>query len=279
MKPVRLRKPTGQNAGSVSLPRIPAKARPLHKWDAGRYESLPLPHVEWGKRVVGRLDLTGDEHVVEAGAGTGRDAELVLERIPRGHYTAIDGSNDMLGVLRQRLGPYGNRVTVIEADLNKPLALMRPADAIFSIATFHWLLDHDRLFANLATALRPGGQLVFECGGWGNVAMINAAINEVFGQAPRPWNFRGPEETRDALLRAGFAQVEARLRPHPVTFAGRSAFMRYLDTTGIAYAAAGSDPAARAAFVRAVAARLSKPMFDHVRLEVTARLSTTVFQS
>ena len=279
MKSIRLRKPTGQGLGNVSLPRIPANARPLHKWDAGRYESLPLPHVEWGRRVVGRLDLTGDEHVVEAGAGTRRDAELVLERIPRGHYTAIDGSNDMLGVLRQRLGPYGNRVTVIEADLNKPLPLTRPADAIFSIATFHWLLDHDRLFAHLAAALRPGGQLVFECGGWGNVAMINAAINEVFGQAPRPWNFRGPEETRDALLRAGFAQVEARLRPHPLAFAGRFEFMRYLDTTGIAYAAAGADAAERAAFVQAVAARLPRPIFDHVRLEVTARLGTAVVQS
>ena len=103
--------------------------------------------------------------------------------------------------------------------------------------------------------------------------MINAAINEVFGQAPRPWNFRGPEETRDALLRAGFAQVEARLRPHPLAFAGRFEFMRYLDTTGIAYAAAGADAAERAAFVQAVAERLPKPIFDHVRLEVTARLS------
>jgi trans-aconitate 2-methyltransferase len=197
----------------VSLPRGSSQARPLHQWDAGRYESLPLPHVEWGRRVVARLELSGAEHVVEAGAGTGRDAELVLERIPRGHYTAIDGSAGMLDVLRQRLAPYGNRVTVIETDLNKPLPLTRPADVIFSVATFHWLLDHERLFAHLAAALRPGGQLVFECGGWGNVATISAAINEAFGSAPRPWNFRGPEETRDALLRAGFTQVEARMPP------------------------------------------------------------------
>lgn len=278
MKSRRPRKPNGQIVESVSGPRSPAKAGPLQKWDAERYQSLPLPHVEWGRRVVGRLELAGEEHVVEAGAGTGRDAELVLERLPRGHYTAIDGSAEMLGLLRQRLTPYGNRVTVTEADLNEPLPLARPADAIFSIATFHWLLDHDRLFANLAAALRPGGQLVFECGGWGNVAAINAAINEALGPAPRPWNFRGPEETRDALLRAGFTQVEARLRPHPVTFAGRSEFMRYLDTTGIAYAAAGPDPAERTAFVQAVAERLPEMIFDHVRLEVTARLSTTDLQ-
>lgn len=244
----------------------------LHKWDAEHYESLPLPHVEWGKRVVGWLELTGDEHVLEAGAGTGRDAELVLERISRGHYTAIDGSADMLGILRRRLAPYGDRITVIEADLNEPLPVTRPADAIFSIATFHWLLDHDRLFANLATALRPGGQLVFECGGRGNVATIDAAIDEVLGPGLRPWNYRGPEETRDALLRAGFTQVEARLRPHPVTFAERPEFLRYLDTSGIAYAAAGSDPAERAAFVHAVAERIPEPIFDYVRLEVTARL-------
>jgi len=244
-----------------------------HKWDAERYESLPLPHVEWGKRVIGWLDLAGDEHVLEAGAGTGRDAELILERIPRGHYTAIDGSADMLSKLHPRLAIYGNRVTVIEADLNEPLPSMRPANAIFSIATFHWLLDHSRLFANLAAALQPGGQLAFECGGRGNVATINAAIDEVLGPAPRPWNYPGPEETRDALLSAGFTQVEARLRPHPVIFAERAEFLRYLDTSGIAYAAAGPDPVTHAAFVNAVAKQLPKSIFDYVRLEVTARLS------
>lgn len=249
---------------------IPATAMSrLQKWDAERYERLPLPHVEWGKRVVGRLELTGDEHVLEAGAGTGRDAELILERLPRGHYSAIDGSPDMLAKLRPRLARYGSRVTVTEADLNEPLPVAQPADAIFSIATFHWLPDHDRLFANLAAALRPGGQLVFECGGRGNVAKISAAIDAVLGRAPRPWNFRGPEETRDALQRAGFTDIEARLRPHPVIFAGRSEFMRYLGTTGIAYAAVGSN---HAAFVQAVTERLPEPIFDHVRLEVTARL-------
>jgi hypothetical protein len=90
MKSVRLRKPTGQSPGHVSLSRIPGNARPLHKWDAGRYESLPLPHVEWGKRVVGRLDLTGDEHVgyldttgiAYAAAGSDSAARAAFVRAP-----------------------------------------------------------------------------------------------------------------------------------------------------------------------------------------------------
>jgi trans-aconitate 2-methyltransferase len=185
----------------------------------------------------------------------------------------------MLAKLRQRLARYGNRVTVIEADLTEPLPATRPADAIFSIATFHWLLDHDRLFANLAAALRPGGQLVFECGGLGNVATIAAAIDEIPGPGSRLWNFRGPEETHDALLCAGFTQVEAYLRPHSVTFAGRDEFLRYFGTTGIAYAATGFNPAAHNAFVQAVAERLPQLVFDYVRLEATARLSRPTEQT
>jgi len=40
------------------------------------------------------------------------------------------------------------------------LSLPEPVDVIFSTATFHWVLDHDELFARLATLLRPGGRLV-----------------------------------------------------------------------------------------------------------------------
>ena len=42
-----------------------------------------------------------------------------------------------------------------------------PVDAILSTATFHWIADHERLFARLHAALRPGGRFVAQCGGAG----------------------------------------------------------------------------------------------------------------
>lgn len=43
------------------------------EWDATTYDSLPLPHLEWGRRTLDRLGLSGDERVLDLGCGTGRD--------------------------------------------------------------------------------------------------------------------------------------------------------------------------------------------------------------
>ena len=53
------------------------------------------PHVAWGRRVLDRMRLEGDERVLDAGCGTGRDGEALLERWPGVHLVGIDGSEQM----------------------------------------------------------------------------------------------------------------------------------------------------------------------------------------
>ncbi|WP_242419140.1 trans-aconitate 2-methyltransferase, partial [Frankia sp. CpI1-P] len=172
------------------------------EWDARTYDSLPLPHLFWGKKTLGRLTLTGAETVLDAGCGTGRDTSALLDLLPDGRVIALDGSAAMLGQLRARLADRLDRVEVIQADLLKPLPVHTSVDAVVSVAAFHWLPDHDTVFRNLAAVMRPGAQLAFECGGQGNVASIVHAINEVLPDAPRIWNFAGVEDTTRRLLAA-----------------------------------------------------------------------------
>src|SRR5690348_10615043 len=116
---------------------------------------------------------------------------MLLERVPRGHVVAVDGSQAMVDETRRRLG---DRVEAFATDL-LDLALAVPVDAILSTATFHWIADHDRLFARLHAALKPGGQLVAQCGGEGNAAAVAAAIASVPHPAldgwAGPWHFAG----------------------------------------------------------------------------------------
>jgi trans-aconitate 2-methyltransferase len=117
------------------------------EWDAATYDALPLPHHRWGRGVLSALPLVGDEVVLDVGAGTGRDTEALLGRLPRGHVLAVDGSASMLERLRARLTAVpADRLTVLQADLRQPLALDGPVDAVFSVATLHWLPDHPAVF-------------------------------------------------------------------------------------------------------------------------------------
>ncbi len=113
----------------------------------------------WGTDVLDRLELRGDETVLDAGCGTGRVTERLAERLPAGRVVALDGSPAMVEAARGRLARFGDRISYVTADLGAPLPIADASvDAILSTATFHWIADHDALFRHLARVLRPGGR-------------------------------------------------------------------------------------------------------------------------
>src|SRR6478609_5929143 len=156
----------------------PMNTGPL-EWDAKTYDAISDPQFNWGMEVLGRLELNGDESVLDAGCGSGRVTEELLKRLPSGQMLAVDGSQAMIAEARERLG---DRASYMVSDLSE-LEVEEPVDLVFSTATFHWILDHDRLFQRLRAALLPGGRLVAQCGGEGNVAEHARAIATV---AARP---------------------------------------------------------------------------------------------
>lgn len=191
------------------------------EWDAETYDAVSDPQLEWGMEVLERLELRGDERVVDAGCGSGRVTAELIERLPHGRVIAVDGSAAMVEKAKERLG---ERAEYLVSDLLE-LELEEPVDLVFSTATLHWIADHDRLFQRLRAALEPGGRLVAQCGGKGNVATHTLAIASVASrpeyaqhltQARGLWNFASPEETEPRLRAAGFDQVRCWLQPKPV---------------------------------------------------------------
>ena len=191
----------GSSASGISRPR---------EWDAASYDALHCARA-LGEAAAGHAPLRGDETVLDVGAGTGRDTAALLERLPRGRVIAVDGSVAMLSRLRARLagtGPEGSHV----ADLTAPLPLAEPVDAAFSVATLHWLPDHERVFGSLAAVLGPGALLRAEWGGAGNCASIEAAL-AALGLPTLNAACQTRDRRTDAagLAAAGFADVDVAL--------------------------------------------------------------------
>jgi len=246
-------------------------------WNADVYHRVSGPQVAMAAAVLDRLELRGDETVLDAGCGTGRVTRLLLERLPRGRVIAVDASAEMVARAREELA--GRRADVRQADLAAlVLAEGESVDAVFSNATFHWVPDHDALFAALAAALRPGGRMSVQCGGEGNVAGVHAAalqaaadsgLGHRFEGWPRPWNFAGPQRTEARLWAAGFADVRCWLQPWPVTPDEPRA---YLETVCLGPHLERLAADERERFLDAVMVRLGeRPLLDYVRLNIVAR--------
>jgi trans-aconitate 2-methyltransferase len=149
-------------------------------WDATTYDRVSAPQQKWAAEQLNRLQLSGDEVVLDAGCGSGKITLELARRVPRGIVYAVDAAPSMVAHTQEALG---DRAIVSCQDLAQ-LGLPEPVDVVFSNATFHWIPDHDALFAALHRNMKPGGRLLAQCGGRGNIDTFRRLADEVAGEAP-----------------------------------------------------------------------------------------------
>ena len=246
-------------------------------WDAQTYHRVANNQEEWGLEVLDRLELAGDETVLDAGCGSGRVTRLLLERLPRGRVIGVDAAPSMIAEARSNLEEFGDRIELRTGSLTD-LDLNEAVDAIFSNATFHWISNHDGLFARLAAALRPGGALEAQCGGEGNVSEWKRAVEAVAGDerfAPyfrgmtQPWNFASVGDTEVHLERAGLALGRVWLERRTVEPPEPRDYVR---SVGLTHHLARLPGEVHEEFIDAVLGSMLRPLrLEYVRLNISAR--------
>jgi trans-aconitate methyltransferase len=255
------------------------------EWNAGSYHKVSGPQTAWGQRVLSRLELAGNERVIDAGCGTGRLTGELMARLPQGRLFAIDRSWNMLLTARANLRPdFGSRVSYARVELPH-LPCADWADLVFSTATFHWVRDHDALFANIFRALRTGGRLFAQCGGGPNLARAHELAESVMHREPFArflddwhgvWEFSTPEVTAARLRAAGFVDIVTSLEEAPTTLADEANYREFVTTVIYnPHLARIPDDTLRARFIdeiTALSARESPPFtLDYWRLNMEAR--------
>jgi trans-aconitate 2-methyltransferase len=243
-------------------------------WDAATYHRVSTPQLEWAREVIERLPLDGHETVLDAGCGSGRVTELLLERLPNGRVIGVDASQSMIERAREALGP---DTQLFVSNLTE-LELPEQVDAVFSNAVFHWITDHDALFARMYAALKPGGRMVVQCGGKGNIERFHGVVHDVALEEPfveyvgnwqGPWHFADPASTALRLENAGFEDVDCWLHPAPVVPDEPEAFIQ---TVCLGHHLERLPEDLRAQFVHRVAERCGEPLtLDYMRLNIDAR--------
>jgi trans-aconitate 2-methyltransferase len=191
------------------------------EWNSKVYHRVSNPQFGWGLKVLERLILRGDERAMDAGCGTGRLTEKLLERLPRGSVVGVDQSHNMLRQAAEHLDSTDGRARFVQADLVR-LPFEKDFDVVFSTATFHWVLDHEALFKSLARALKSGGKIEAQCGGLGNLQKVHARtvalmksdrFARFFSNWREPWEFASAETTAERLRHAGFVEIKTWLEP------------------------------------------------------------------
>jgi trans-aconitate 2-methyltransferase len=255
----------------------------MSDWNAQRYHQVSSPQQNWGKRVLERLPLAGHEDVLDLGCGTGRVTEEIYRRLPQGRLVGADRSASMVDAAAMWLTEHAPGVALVQAD-GAALPFRRAFDAVFSTATFHWIADHNALYRSIITALKPGGRLVAQCGGAGNIAVLRARADHLradprfvnfFEDWTEPWYYADVESTRRRLASAGFVDIDVYLEEMPTPFDGADAYQEFIGTVCVRHHLDCLPSHERKTFLNelTIAAAADSPPYtlDYWRLNISAR--------
>jgi trans-aconitate methyltransferase len=199
---------------SADRPTTPSR----NAWDSSLYDDSFAVITRLGAGVLELLAPRPGERILDLGCGTGALTARIAEA--GAAVVGIDASDEMIARARERF-------PTIEFVVGRgeSFAVAEPFDAVFSNAALHWMSPPEAVAARMCAALKPGGRVVAEMGGKGNVGTILDAIRRALGEAgvpservPMPWYFPSVGEYATVLERAGL-EVRSMLlfdRPTPL---------------------------------------------------------------
>jgi len=188
------------------------------RWIAERYASNAGFVPQLGEPLISLLEPMAGERILDLGCGDGALTQKLLGF--NVEVLGVDSSTEQISAARAK----GLNAIVCDGHY---LGFDNEFDAIMSNAALHWMSrDPDAVIRCMFNALKPGGRLVAEMGGKGNIDRILTALRitlDKFGVDWRKycsWYFPDPKEYSERLTRIGFVVTEIELFPRPTKLPG-----------------------------------------------------------
>lgn len=213
-------------------------------WNAADYAANSTVQQSWARETIAKLNLRGDEHILDLGCGDGKVTAELARAASRGSVTGTDASAEMIAFATKTFPPKKNPNLAFQVMDARKIKFPRQFDLVFSNAALHWVDDHQAILAGASAVLKPGGRFAISCGGKGNAHDVFLALRPelrlkkwcgFFRKMPSPYHFYAPTDYEKWLPKAGFKLQKVALTPKDATYAGADGFATWLRTTWIPY--------------------------------------------
>lgn len=209
-------------------------------WNPADYHRSSPAQYQWARELIGKLRLSGEEHLLDLGCGDGKVTAEIALHVPGGKVTGVDNSPEMIRFAMDHFPrqQFPN-LSFVRMDA-RALSLSEEFDVVFSNAALHWIADHTPVLAGISHCLRPGGRLLIQMGGKGNadsvfgvldVLIKKARWNQYFEGFSFAYGFFGTGEYRQRLKEAGMEPIRVELIPKDMIYSSREDFAAWIRTT------------------------------------------------
>ena len=176
---------------------------PKHQWNAADYASHSSAQVKWGQEIIAKLNLRGDETVLDIGCGNGRLTAALAQKLPGGFVQGVDSSVEMIRFAVKSFPSSAIPNLAFQVCDAGRLTFSNKFDIVVSFSCLHWIKDHLPVLKGIKQGLKTNGRVMLQFGGKGNAADILAVTDEVivgtkwekyFRGFIFPWYFYEPQE-------------------------------------------------------------------------------------
>jgi len=209
-------------------------------WNPDQYGKFAREREQPFYDLLAMVRPAADMRVVDLGCGTGKLTRELHDQLKARETVGIDRSKRMLAKAGDNGLPPGLRFQV--GDIESFPSGASNYDLVFSNAALHWVEDHQALFARLAAALAPHGQLAVQMPAMHDeISHLVAA--EVFETEPyrsasggwqKPQPVLSPGAYASLMFRVGFGDPLVRLIVYPHVLPGPEDVVEWVKGTLLA---------------------------------------------
>ena len=144
----------------------------MHKWDPEVYEKSSSTQKKWAEEVISKIQITGNERILDIGCGDGKITAYIASLVPAGSVVGIDNSAEMISFAQSRFSQARWPNLSFQYGDASDLRYQNEFDLVVSFACLHWLLDHRPVLEGIRRSLKSDGRLFIQFGGRGNADEI-----------------------------------------------------------------------------------------------------------
>lgn len=209
-------------------------------WNPGDYAANSESQLSWAREQIAKLDLRGNETILDVGCGDGKITAELARTVPQGSVVGVDVSAEMIGFARSAFPP--TRIANLRFEIMdaRQLHFSERFDILFSSTALHWVDDHSAFLKGASASLKSGGRLVVSCGGKGNAQNVFIALRaemlsrrwrEYFRKLAPPYFFYSPDDYAKWLPQHGFESRHLELADKDMVLESPEKFTAWLRTT------------------------------------------------
>jgi trans-aconitate 2-methyltransferase len=236
----------------------------MHKWNPEAYEKSSSEQKKWAEEVISKIQIKGNEQVLDIGCGDGKITAHIASLVPEGSVVGIDNSAEMISFAQSKFPQSSWPNLSFQYGDASDLRYEDEFDLVVSFACLHWVLDHKPVLEGIKRSLKSNGRLFIQFGGRGNAGDVLEVVNEkisedrwarYFEDFTFPYGFFGPEEYEEWLSRVGLRAIRVELIPKEMVQHGIEGLASWVESTWLPYIERVPD-GLRHDFIREIAERL-----------------------